>query len=55
MTLRVRMSNVMAYAADKLSDEQFAKAAEVTSYTGPISSSGRFTGPAYYTAPARRK
>jgi hypothetical protein len=48
------MSNAMAYAADKLSDEQFAKEAEVATYLGPLSANNRFAGPGYPGAGLRK-
>lgn len=58
MTLRVRMSSAQAYASDrpgKLSDEQFAKQAEVATYLGPLSPNNRFGGANYYPGAAQRR
>jgi hypothetical protein len=55
MTLRVRMSSAQAYASEKLSDEQFAKQAEIATYLGPVSGGNRFGGPPYYPGAAQRK
>lgn len=58
MTLRVRMSSAQAYASDtpgKLSDEQFAKQAEVATYLGQLSPNNRFAGANYYQGAAQRK
>ena len=55
MTLRVRMSSAQAYASEKLSDEQFAKQAEIATYLGPVSAGNRFGGSPYYPGAAQRK
>jgi len=49
------MSSAQAYASEKLSDEQFAKQAEVATYLGPVSAGNRFGGSPYYPGAAQRK
>jgi hypothetical protein len=55
ITVRVRLGTAQAYASEKLSDEQFAKQAEVATYLGPVSPGNRLFGATYYPGAGQRK